>query len=437
MEKSTAPVDKWKLVYIIFYWLGICTLLPWNFFISVPAYWFFKYRAIVENTTMPIDSNTELQDNWNPRLSVASMVPNVTFLTLNAVFGHRFKTKPRLFFSLIMVILFFFYTCIMAKVNTDEWQSMFFNVTLISVVFINTFAAIFQGGLLGVAGKFPGNYIGGVFSGQALGGIFASATNIVMLAFGASDQNSGFYSFIIACVFLLTSLVAFVAVTRTKFYKYYDGEGENKNVLEINPDGDQLMEKAPPPPESSGLKVNPLLVLKEIWVYALSVFLVFVVTLGCFPGITAAIKSTGSGTWSTKFFVPVTCFLTFNVGDFIGRSLAEVLHFPKPHLRGSSWYILMAAVLRVIFIPLFLFCNVSPSNRHMTSVIFESDTIYILLMILFSVSNGYISSICMMSAPGIIKKPEEQSTAASLMVAFLGLGLGVGGALSNVFVLFF
>ncbi|CAB4069542.1 SLC29A1_2_3 [Lepeophtheirus salmonis] len=300
---------------------------------------------------MPIDSNTELQDNWNPRLSVASMVPNVTFLTLNAVFGHR----------------------------EDFW---------------------------GVAGKFPGNYIGGVFSGQALGGIFASATNIVMLAFGASDQNSGFYSFIIACVFLLTSLVAFVAVTRTKFYKYYDGEGENKNVLEINPDGDQLMEKAPPPPESSGLKVNPLLVLKEIWVYALSVFLVFVVTLGCFPGITAAIKSTGSGT-----------------------SLAEVLHFPKPHLRGSSWYILMAAVLRVIFIPLFLFCNVSPSNRHMTSVIFESDTIYILLMILFSVSNGYISSICMMSAPGIIKKPEEQSTAASLMVAFLGLGLGVGGAL--------
>ena len=30
-----APNDKFKLVYIIFYWLGIGTLLPWNMFITV------------------------------------------------------------------------------------------------------------------------------------------------------------------------------------------------------------------------------------------------------------------------------------------------------------------------------------------------------------------------------------------------------------------
>ena len=29
------PEDKFKLVYIIFYWLGIGTLLPWNMFITV------------------------------------------------------------------------------------------------------------------------------------------------------------------------------------------------------------------------------------------------------------------------------------------------------------------------------------------------------------------------------------------------------------------
>ena len=31
----SGPEDKYKLVYIIFYWLGIGTLLPWNMFISV------------------------------------------------------------------------------------------------------------------------------------------------------------------------------------------------------------------------------------------------------------------------------------------------------------------------------------------------------------------------------------------------------------------
>ena len=50
-------------------------------------------------------------------------------------------------------------------------------------------------------------------------------------------------------------------------------------------------------------------------------------------------------------------------------------------------------------------------------------------MILFSLSNGYLSNICMMSAPQIVKGSEGQ-TAASLMVALLGLGLGTGALLS-------
>ena len=31
------PPDPYRMVYIIFYWLGVGTLLPWNFFISVPG----------------------------------------------------------------------------------------------------------------------------------------------------------------------------------------------------------------------------------------------------------------------------------------------------------------------------------------------------------------------------------------------------------------
>lgn len=32
--KSHEPVDKYKLCYLIFYLLGITSLLPWNFFIT-------------------------------------------------------------------------------------------------------------------------------------------------------------------------------------------------------------------------------------------------------------------------------------------------------------------------------------------------------------------------------------------------------------------
>ena len=39
------------------------------------------------------------------------------------------------------------------QIDTDEWQSTFMYVTLASVAFINVNAAIFQGGILGVAGR--------------------------------------------------------------------------------------------------------------------------------------------------------------------------------------------------------------------------------------------------------------------------------------------
>ena len=38
-SEPDGPVDRYKMVYIIFYWLGIGTLLPWNMFISVSGLW--------------------------------------------------------------------------------------------------------------------------------------------------------------------------------------------------------------------------------------------------------------------------------------------------------------------------------------------------------------------------------------------------------------
>ena len=48
------PVDRRKIVYVIFVWLGVGTLLPWNFFITANAYWNHKFR------TVPIETLTEV-----------------------------------------------------------------------------------------------------------------------------------------------------------------------------------------------------------------------------------------------------------------------------------------------------------------------------------------------------------------------------------------
>ena len=349
------------------------------------------------------------------------MVPNVTFLILNAFYGHRLKTQPRLVISLIFVILMFTFTSVMVKVNTDTWQHTFLIITLISVVIININAAIFTGGILGVAGKFPPAYMGAVFSGQAVGGIFASGCNVVFLALGASAKQSGFFCFLTSVVFLLTTLVAYGVATRSDFYQYYLNENDAKDK-EDGDDGSMIP-----------VKVNLFQVLIQIYPYSAAVLLCFTMTLGCFPTITERVVSTmpEESAWAGTFYIPVACFLLFNIGDYLGRFLAGLIMIPKPSKTGS-WITLGLSILRFVFLPLFLFCNLDPDNRGLTSVLFESDIAYIVIMMLFSISNGYVGSVCMISGPQIVRG-EEAGTAASLIVACLGLGLGIGASLSNIF----
>jgi equilibrative nucleoside transporter 1/2/3 len=425
------PKDTFRMVYIIFFWLGIGTLLPWNMFITVNAYWDQKFRNVTasSNGTIISEETEDLTKLWPGYLSVASMVPNVLFLILNGVFGHRLKTQPRLLVSLAFVILLFIFTSVMVQIDTDLWQSTFLYVTLASVVFININAAIFQGGILGVAGKFPPSYMGAVFSGQAVGGIFASVSNVIFLAVGASPTQAAFFCFVLSVIFLATAMVAYAFVTKSEFYKFYLGETPQPTL-----DDHKLLDGSADHKSKIPVKVNPLTVMLDIWPYGVAVLMCFLVTLGCFPALTVRVVSTvGEGPWANKFFIPVSCFVLFNVGDYLGRQTAEWVQWPKPG-KKESVIVLALSLLRIGFLPLFLLCNLSPGERTLFPVVFESDTAYILIMAAFSLSNGYIGSICMMSAPQTVREAEAQ-TAASLMVALLGIGLGTGAFLSNFCVL--
>merc|ERR1712004_846180 len=57
---------------------------------------------------------------------------------------------------------------------------------------------------------------------------------------------------------------------------------------------------------------------------------------------------------------------------------------------GGSLIILIISLLRIAFIPLFLLCNAAPHSRNITDVYIPSDTAYLIFMVVFSISNGYI-----------------------------------------------
>jgi equilibrative nucleoside transporter 1/2/3 len=127
-----------------------------------------------------------------------------------------------------------------------------------------------------------------------------------------------------------------------------------------------VQELVRPPPQ----KVDVMRITRHLWVWILAVFCNFVVTLAVFPAVAALVESTGRGSgtqWTDKYFNPVGCFLLYNVGDFIGRILAAHVQRPRNTAAGA-WIVLVCSLMRVAFLPLFIFCNASPFNRHNTSV---------------------------------------------------------------------
>lgn len=225
--------------------------------------------------------------------------------------------------------------------------------------------------MLGVSGKFPPEYIGGVFSGQAVGGIFASVTAVVMIILGTKPSDQAFFCFLVAVLFLAGSLVFYVIITKSAFYQYYlaekvetkdaEQDKEFKNLEIPETEETEFLDKEkpdinsdhgdgphPPPakvviphkgmyivgltdythslttflmhishsktqlpllPTCHFISVNPLKIFGKISIYAISVFLIFMVTLTCFPALTVLTKSANCReypTWSTKYFLAVS-----------------------------------------------------------------------------------------------------------------------------------
>ncbi|KAF2361926.1 Equilibrative nucleoside transporter [Trinorchestia longiramus] len=367
------------LVYACFLCLGLGTLLPWNFFITAESYWQYKFRNTT-NVTLTEDDlppqHTELQKLYTPMQVCFSQVTNFTLLIINALFSHRLSVRRRLMTSLVLMLLFFTITTILVKVDSDDWQTAFFIITILLIVLLNSCGAVFQGGLFGLAGMFPARYMTAAVSGQALGGVFASLARIVSLAAGADDITSAFIYFLIAVVVL-------------------------------------------------GITVGALYYLcNTVWPLGLSVTGVFWVTLAVFPAVCVKITSTSdNASWSDTYFQPVMTFLLFNVGDLLGRQAGGFLQRPRPGSRVL--YVLVA--LRLVFIPLLLFCNHTSTS---VPVFFHSDVAYFFIMALFALSNGYLGTLCLIYAPRSVTDSKDAERAGSVMAAMLGLGLMLGAATS-------
>ena len=66
------------------------------------------------------------------------------------------------------------------------------------------------------------------------------------------------------------------------------------------------------------------------------------------------------------YFVPVFCFLFFNLADLFGREVASRIQWPS--YNSPRWILPSLATGRIVFIPLFMFCNVVSNEFRFTLI---------------------------------------------------------------------
>ncbi|KAA0707417.1 Equilibrative nucleoside transporter 1 [Triplophysa tibetana] len=429
------PKDKYNGVWLIFFMLGLGTLLPWNFFMTATMYFTSRLsdpQPLNEGNfsvnQTEADTQSVLQSKFNNVMTLCAMLPLLVFSCLNSVLHQRIPQKFRIAGSLAAILLLFLLTAILVKVDMEPLT--FFGITMIKIICINSFGAILQGSLFGMAGVLPASYTTPIMSGQGLAGTFAAFAMICAITSGSTLKDSAFGYFITACVVIAIAMASYVALPKLPFYQHYHSNQSNPDEDEENKL--RLMKKDQNKQELSTVEerkqtTSVMSIFKKIWVMALSVCFAFTITIGTFPAVTVDVKSTigDGGAWE-KYFIPVSCFLFFNMFDWAGRSLTAVCMWP-----GKDSKLLPGLLLaRVIFVPLFMLCNVQP--RYNLPVYFTHDGWFIAFIILFAFSNGYLASLCMCFGPKKVD-PSEAETAGAIMAFFLSLGLALGASLSFLF----
>ena len=426
------PKDKYNIVYIIFFIQGVGMLMPWNLFITASDYFHFKFQH-----------DHYARDRFENAFSVAAMVPNVLSLLVNIFLTSRLSRNARVIPSLLITVIIFVLTTVFVEINTQSWAHGFFLLTVLTVAILNTAIGIFQGALFGVAGVVGGKYTQAIMMGQGMAGIFVAVANI-LTKIGQNDvRASALAYFIVACVVIIISVVAYSVLFKMPLMEFYFARLERKiaasqkrtgifgrkKQLAVNADMSSSLDNGSLQRIQTCTASPPYwLIFKQIAPLALSVAFVFLVTLSLFPSIISGIHSVNEDNgseWNKKYFSPMVCFLLFNAGDFVGRLIAGHVQ-----IAGERGYFLpLLCLVRVVFIPLFMFCNYQP-RRHGTAY-FNNDFAPVILNFLLSLSNGYLGSLCMMFGPKRVP-PEHTETAGTIMAFFLTFGLSLGAGFSFV-----
>lgn len=421
---------------------GLGNLFPWNSFITAAPYFGMRFCG------------TDFEINFENFFSVSFMLAQTLGLAFAIMYGHMIPLLSQIYVPLSIYAAVFFATTMLVIAKMDA--TLLFIITLLSTFVCGLCGSILSGGLFGYAAVFPPRFTGALMSGQGLGGLTVALASFCTIwatervDYCSDDDSSdceftddwsAFTFFLLATFILISCIAAFWVLEALPFSKFYherslividdvNETSSGKELLLSEADGssDVVLKSENKNVRSEEVEVlgldEVMKIFRIIRVPAFSVWMCFAVTIGLFPSITVLIESEKNCSSDNRFFndlwVPFM-FVVFNFFDLLGRLCAGSI----PHLFTAD-NIWIPVVLRIVFFPLFLLCNVSGSQL---TTVFASDAWPILFMALFALSNGYLASLAMMLGPSLVK-PSDMQLTGTIMIFCLTTGLFGGAGMS-------
>ncbi|KAI0080672.1 hypothetical protein K474DRAFT_1589283 [Panus rudis PR-1116 ss-1] len=434
-EAVTGVNSRIRWVHFI---LGCAVLLPWNVLITASPFFLARLEG------------SPFKGTFNSYLSTSFTVSNFVFLAHATVSSKQTSNARRGLLSMLWLTLLNFMLTVSTFIHAKP--GLFFSFVLLNGIAQAAAGSYLQTAVVAVASLFGPNAMQSVMSGQAAVGVALSAIQVISAASSirgkappASPQSvpsepeeqSAFAFFGISTVFLLFSAAAHAWLVRLPAYKSLTSQVQHAHAVTggvgDSAESANLLSGHSALASNSEKRKQILRVAKGNIVYNLAVAYVFLVTLAVFPPITISIQSTNPATHPLLF--SAVHFLVFNVGDFFGRYMCSI---PRVVI-WSAKRLLTLSLARTLFIPLFLMCNLQrPTDLPSTvsNAFISSDILFMLILLLFGLSNGYVSSLCMMSAPSVEHNPrlkgrvEDVDVAATVANFFLIGGLATGSFMS-------
>ncbi|KAF8913719.1 nucleoside transporter-domain-containing protein [Gymnopilus junonius] len=454
LELNLAPTDPPAFlidssIRWIHFVLGCAVLLSWN--VVITAMPFFASRL----------AHSSLRSTFASYLTTTFTLANLIVLAhATATSKHTIPSRRTRSAIAWLTLLNFLLT--LTTFFTPS-PGIFFAFILFNGAAQATAGAYLQTSVIAVASLFGPPAVQSLMSGQAAVAVAVSGVQVIsayasvhgkprtFASDGSAEERSAYWFFSLSTLFLLFSLVAHTWMIRMPVYQHVavSLETERKTAGDVGHEEERRgLVSSPNDTSLPSDRQNAIRVARLNISYEVAVAYVFVVTLvhrftlpgnpflivlsqAVFPPITTSVQPTNLATHPLLF--SAVHFLVFNIGDFLGR---YVCSFPA-FLVWSAKRLLTLSAARTLFIPIFLMCNI---QRGPTAVdynpIINSDLLFMLILFFFGCSNGYVSSLCMMSAPSLehnprLKgRPEDVDVAATVASFCLVGGLTAGSVAS-------